>query len=150
MDIVEQQVADYNRYAGGETMSEPIEETRAYMATGRNPHYKPPLNRWRTVEIMAPAGCLVGVVLDSEPSAALVIVVHQGREWSSEMDLEEGHVAHLMSEERRFFRVQNDERSPAVDHEFAPDPDDPRRCTVCGCDGGGAPIEKREACDGEP
>lgn len=100
-------------------------------AAGENPHYKPPVNRWRTVEVRVPDGMSIGVILDSEHSGALCLVVHPGAEWPEGVQLEDGHVAHLITAERPWFRVFNEECGPAVGHEFQPHPDDLECCMVC-------------------
>lgn len=113
-------------------------ETReqvGYEARGLNPHYRPLLNRWRTVELKLPAGTIAGVVLDSQESGSLVIVVLPGETWPDGIELAQGQKPHVLTEDRCFFAVTADDRGPAVDHEFLPDPDDPIRCLTCGVEG---------------
>lgn len=111
---------------------EKTERKSVGMATaGRNPHYKPAINRWRTVEVRVPDGCMAGVILDSELSGALCIVIHPGTEWPDNVQLERGHVARLLTAERPWFVCRNEERGPAVGHELEADPQDPARCLIC-------------------
>lgn len=110
-------------------------EQGGYVGVGLNPHYKPPLNRWRTVELKLPAGTIAGVILDSKESGSLCIVVLPGDTWRANVELASGQQPHLITEERPFFAVKADDRGPAVDHEFEPDPDDPSRCLTCGVTG---------------
>lgn len=236
-----------------------------YVGVGLNPHYKPPINRWRTVEVKFPVDCLAALVLDSENTGSLVsnlpakaggigaaserspgmrspnreawtvaetgllsrgasparpfgrltaalgpracacdahsdsvIVLRSGpissratppiessrcgrsaltdsrllpvtvrhalgeflpipkgrgflrfrlrkvstaivavasEVWPDNIELAPGQEPRRITAERPFFRVTAEDRGPAVDHEFLPDPDDPSRCLTCGVEG---------------
>lgn len=104
--------------------------TVAPMPAGtRDPHYRPPVNRWRRVEVVCRFECMVGVILDSTRGGALVIQVVPGTEWDPRVDLEVGHEALPLTSDRSIFVVRSNERGAAVGHEF--DDDGSGNCRIC-------------------
>lgn len=106
-------------------------EVMGYTATGLNPHYRPAINRWRTVELKLPEGMMAGVILDSAVTGSLCIVVQSGDTWPDNVELASGQVPHPITKDRRFFAVTAGDRGDPVGHEFEPDAEEPATCRRC-------------------
>jgi hypothetical protein len=69
-------------------------------AGGPNPHFRPPVMRWNRVEVIGVRGLTFGVVADAGGTLTLAV---------------------KMADPAFVFQVKNDERGPAVGHEYEPD-----------------------------
>ncbi len=113
----------------GCVMSESEERTESFVALGPNPHYRPPIMSWNQVEMIADEGTEFGIECDSDGLLSIVIR-GEGKPWphgrkeptSGRNTIEPGNVCYL---------VKNDERGPAVDHEFQPSSINPDECVIC-------------------
>jgi hypothetical protein len=107
-----------------ETLSVSVEEA------GPNPHYRPPIMRWNRVEVVGVKGLEIGVVGDVTGDLTLVVRPTGGK-WPLGQEPDPDTVHRLGDRGQNLvFVISNDERGPAVGHEF--EPDATGRCRVCG------------------
>jgi hypothetical protein len=101
----------------------------ALEATGLNPHYKPPIMRWNRVEIVGVRGLEFGIIEDCQGVLTLAVKM-AGAKWRPGYEPDPGSTQ-LLADPAFVFQVINDERGPAREHEFQPDPDDADQCVIC-------------------
>ena len=104
------------------------EEKQAYAAQGKNPHYKPPINVWHRVEVIAPVGTQFGIIMDEHGTLTIAMRPNVGEDWPHGAIPEIGTT---ILEGHQAYQVLSDERGPAVGHEFQADPNNPEKCLVC-------------------
>jgi hypothetical protein len=98
------------------------------VATGLNPHYKPPIMRWNQVEIVSRHGVEFAVMYDSGGLLSIAVRL-PGEDWPCD---ETPKSSNVLAPGEKSFVVTNDERGPAREHEFQPDPSNPMECLICG------------------
>lgn len=94
-------------------------------------HYKPPVNRWRSVKVKVPDGMRIGVTMDDRQTGELCLEIHPGEKWPEDAQLPEWFRSYPMTKDRPWFTITSEARGPAVGHEFLPNPDNPYQCMVC-------------------
>jgi hypothetical protein len=103
-------------------------EVIAMEAVGPNPHYRPPIMRWNRVEIVGVRGLVFGIVDDGGGTLTLAVRMGGG-EWRNGYEPDPKSIC-VLADPDFVFQAINDERGPAVGHEF--DPDETGRCKACG------------------
>jgi hypothetical protein len=88
-------------------------------AGGPNPHFRPPVMRWNRVEVIGVRGLTFGVVADAGGTLTLAVKMAGGR-WRDGHEPRPDTVLAL-ADPAFVFQVKNDERGPAVGHEYEPD-----------------------------
>jgi hypothetical protein len=96
-------------------------------AGGPNPHFRPPVMRWNRVEVVGVRGLVFGIVADANGILTLSVKMGGGT-WREGGEPIPDTVC-VLADPAFVFQVVNDERGPAVGHEYEPDGDG--GCKAC-------------------